>query len=263
MSSVGRVAAGAVAGLVGVLAVEIAVAATAEYLPTDPGFTVDAVATPPGERAGARAPLRLVMLGDSTVAGVGAPDAAGALPVLVAERVALALERPVHVTGYGRSGARTRDVGVHQVPLLTPAADVVVIVIGSNDVTHVTPFWVMEERTEAMLRAAHEQADAPVVLGGIPQFATTPALAQPLRALVGAYANPLRAAQTRAAADTAGASFVDIAAQASPRFLGKPESMSRDGFHPSPIGYGFWADALAPAVVDAVREQARGARADV
>ena len=23
---------------------------------------------------------------------------------------------------------------------------------------------------------------------------------------------------------------------------------SVDGFHPSPIGYGFWADALAPAV---------------
>jgi lysophospholipase L1-like esterase len=41
---------------------------------------------------------------------------------------------------------------------------------------------------------------------------------------------------------------VDLAAEASPRFLDTPEATSSDGFHPSPIGYGFWADALAPAV---------------
>jgi lysophospholipase L1-like esterase len=28
-----------------------------------------------------------------------------------------------------------------------------------------------------------------------------------------------------------------------------PEATSSDGFHPSPIGYGFWADAIAPAIV--------------
>ncbi|MBA3586444.1 MAG: SGNH/GDSL hydrolase family protein, partial [Chloroflexi bacterium] len=37
----------------------------------------------------------------------------------------------------------------------------------------------------------------------------------------------------------------------SPRFEGRPEATSSDGFHPSPIGYGFWADAIAPAVVAA------------
>ncbi|MDP8969765.1 MAG: SGNH/GDSL hydrolase family protein, partial [Actinomycetota bacterium] len=82
-------------------------------------------------------------------------------------------------------------------------------------------------------------------------FKTVPALDQPLRALVGAYAGLLRERQ-RAAAGAGGAVFVDIAALASPRFLDRPESMSPDGFHPSAVGYGFWADALAPAVAAAV-----------
>lgn len=35
-------------------------------------------------------------------------------------------------------------------------------------------------------------------------------------------------------------------------FFGVPNAMSCDGFHPGPIGYGFWADALAADVAAAV-----------
>lgn len=48
--------------------------------------------------------------------------------------------------------------------------------------------------------------------------------------------------------------FVDLAAEASPRFAGVPEATSSDGFHPSPIGYGFWADAIALTVVNALSD---------
>ena len=56
--------------------------------------------------------LELAVLGDSTVAGVGSPTEAETLAVLVAQRVADALGRPVHVVGHGVSGARTATVGV-------------------------------------------------------------------------------------------------------------------------------------------------------
>ena len=241
-------AVGVLLALVAVLAVEVYAAATAEYLPSDPGYVVEATT-----RAGAGPPLHLVVLGDSTVAGVGSTSEDESLAVLVAERVAARLGRAVHVVGLGVSGARTATVLSEQIPLLRQAdPDVVLIVIGSNDVTHVTPAWRLDDQTKAMVAAAREAADAPVVVGGIPQFRTVPALRQPLRWIAGRYANVLREVQRAAVAD-AGARFVDIAALASPRFLGKPESMSRDGFHPSPIGYGFWADALAPAVAEALR----------
>jgi lysophospholipase L1-like esterase len=247
--TVAKVALAAPALLVVVLGVEIAIAANREYLPNDPGYRIDATATPEDVAPDAE-PIRLAVLGDSTVAGVGSPTAAQALPTLIAERVADATGRPVEVMAYGVSGARTESVRTQQLPLLDPTGlDAVVIVIGSNDVTHATPWYRFDDQTVALLRAAHERTGAPVVLGGIPQFRTVPALAQPLRALVGLYAVPLRGAQRRAAARVDSATFVDIAALASPRFVGRPASMSADGFHPAPLGYGFWADAIAPAVV--------------
>lgn len=229
-----------------VLGAEIGFTLSREYLPGDPGFLVDERV--PG---GSEPALELVVLGDSTVAGVGSPTVAESLPVLLAQRVAERLGRDVHVVGYGRAGARTEDVRTEQVPrLLDAGVDVVVIIAGANDTTHATRSRLLREQTAALLREAADRTGAPVVLGGIPRFRAVPALAEPLRTLVDVAANPRRAAQRAAAAETGGL-FVDLAAEASPRFLGLPESMSSDGFHPSPLGYGFWADALAPVVADA------------
>lgn len=197
--------------------------------------------------------LRLVVLGDSLAAGVGAPTVDGALPTLIAERVAPALGRPVAVLGHGVSGARTDEVRTAQVPMLgDEPADVVVIVIGSNDVTHLTPPWTLRRQTAELLAEARAAADgAPIVLAGIPLFGGADRLPLPLRWVVMAYAKPLRATQREAALDADGVRYVNIARDASPRFRGVPDAMSADGYHPSPVGYGFWADAIAPAVVDA------------
>lgn len=218
-----------------------------EYLPSDPGYLVEAT-------VGAGGPVaEMVVLGDSTVAGVGSPTVADSLAVLLAERVADRIGRQVHVVGYGVSGARTATVLSEQVPRLVDArADVVVLVVGANDVTHGSSPGALRERTVALLRATHERSGAPVVLGGIPRFRAVPALAEPLRSVVDSWASPLRRAQQDAAGDVEGVRFVNLGAEASPRFIGVPESMSSDGFHPSPVGYGFWADALAPAVATAL-----------
>lgn len=223
-------------------------ALVAEYLPA-PGYRVEATV---GEGSGT---VRLAVLGDSTVAGIGAAVAQESLPVLVAERVAARLGRPVHVVGHGVSGARTRDIAQQAGRLLGHEVDVVLAVIGSNDVTHATPVWTLRKGTAAMLDHMRQVAPrAGVVLGGVPEMGTVPALDWPLRWVAGRYAVLLREHQ-RAAAAAAGVPFVDIAADASPRFIGRPESMSADGFHPSAVGYGLWADALAPAVADAVDQR--------
>ncbi|MGH8884088.1 MAG: SGNH/GDSL hydrolase family protein [Egibacteraceae bacterium] len=233
-----------------VLSVEAYLAMTATYLQDDPALLAQATVGPPSATG---QPLELVVLGDSTAAGIGSPTAAQSLAVLVADRVAHRVRRPVHVVSKGVAGARTATVLGRQVPLLEAAKpDVVLIVVGSNDVTHVTAPWTMRRQTAALVEAARNVGHAPVVIGGIPQFRTVPAFSQPLRWVTGRYASVLREAQRAAAAETR-AAYVDIAALASPRFLGRPESMSSDGFHPSSVGYGFWADALAPAVADAVR----------
>lgn len=231
------------------LGTQIYLTTRAERPDLDPAYEVEATVGAGDD------PLRLTVLGDSTAAGVGSPTREGALPVLIAERVAAMLQRPVHVIGHGASGARTADTRAEQVPLLEAGdPDAVVIAVGSNDVTHITPPWVLRRQTRELLAAARAAAGAPVVLAGIPLFEGASALPQPLRSVVVAYSGPLRDAQREAARAVEGARLVEIAREASPRFRGVPEAMSPDGYHPSPVGYGFWADAIAPEVVAAVRE---------
>jgi lysophospholipase L1-like esterase len=219
-------------------------------------FTIDRTI---GPDLGSADPFELRVLGDSTAAGVGTTAVADALPVLVAERVAERIGRQVHVVGHGVSGARTADVRGEQLARLDDDTDAVVIVVGSNDVVHLTPTPRLQDQTRDLLEAA-QGTGAPVVLGGIPRFAGVGALARPLRDVTDRFAGIQREAQRRAAAQVEGAVFVDIAALASPRFAGRPEAFSSDAFHPSAVGYGFWADALAPAVVSATKAQGEGER---
>lgn len=232
------------------LAIEAFMTARREYF-TTPDYKVEATV---GESSAGGEPLEMVMLGDSTVAGLGAETVEDSLAIQTAQRVADRLDRRVHVNGLGVSGAVTADVRDEQIPRIERRVDVIVIVIGSNDVTHFTPPWRFDDLTRTMLeRALEHSPDAAVVLGGIPLFGEATALDQPLRAVVDGYAAVLRGVQRRTATSVDGVTFVNIATEASPRFVGVEDAMSRDGFHPAATGYGFWADALAPAIAEALQ----------
>ena len=237
-------------GLGALVGVELIMLSRREYLPGDPGYRVSA-RVDPGSGATDAAPLRLAVLGDSTVAGVGSPTEAESLPVLIAQRVAEQAGRSVEVTGFGVSGARTESLAAEQLPLEPGAFDAVVLVIGSNDATHATPWPSLRRQTVEMLERA-TAGGAPVILAGTPRFSGTQIIPEPLRTMVDLYSGVLRGEQRAAVAQRPGARFVDLASEASPRFAGRPDATSSDGFHPSPIGYGFWADAIAPAVVEAL-----------
>lgn len=232
---------------IGLIGVELVLLSRREFLPMDPGYRVDARI--PGPTGASDDPIRLAVLGDSTVAGVGSPSEGESLAVLIGERVSAGLGRPVHVIGYGVSGARTANVLMEQLPRLTADVDAIVLVVGANDATHATPWRRLRHDTGELLRRASERAGV-VVLAGTPRFHANEIIPEPLRTMVDRYSGVLRGEQRAAVEAVAAARFVDLAAEASPRFLGRPEATSPDGFHPSPVGYGFWADALAPPVVE-------------
>ncbi len=239
---------GAVIGAgIALVATELALISRREFLPMDPGYRVRSRVEPSGGGTDSDI-VRLAVLGDSTVAGVGAPTEGESLPVLVAQRVADATGRTVAVVGHGISGARTASTLRDQLTLLAADLDAVVVVVGANDATHATPPWRFRRDTERLLRGARDRAPV-VVLGGTPRFHRNQIIPEPLRTLLDRYSSLLRLQQVAAVDTVPGARFVDIAREASPRFADVPGATSPDGFHPSPIGYGFWADAIAPAVV--------------
>jgi lysophospholipase L1-like esterase len=234
-----------VGGIAGLIGTELVLLSRREFLPLDPGYAVDElIPSPTGDES---APIRLAVLGDSTVAGVGSPKAAESLPALIAQRVAGATGRAVRVTGHGVSGARTATAA-EQLARIGGNVDAMVVIVGANDATHATPWPRFRRDLEALLAAAAARAPV-IVLAGTPRFHRNPVIPEPLRTFVDRYSGLLRGQQRAAARAADGVRFVDLAADASPRFLGVPEATSVDGFHPSPIGYGFWADALAPSVV--------------
>ena len=197
------------------------------------------------------------MFGDSSVAGVGVHDIEEALPVQLAQRVSDMSGRPVHVVGYGVSGATTRDVLVHQVQRAGQGHDVSVLVVGTNDVTHLTPLAALA-RTTSELFSALTGEGAPAVVSSLPEIRAMRVLPNPLRAAAWAYARLVRRVQLRAAERNDLVHLVDVCRAVGREFIGGGPYMSSDLFHPSAAGYGRIADTLAPAVVTALRTHQTG-----
>lgn len=206
--------------------------------------------TRPTDRSAA--PVELVALGDSGMAGVGVGEPGETLPALLAGRIADGLLRPVHVVGLGRSGARTADVRTEQVPRIGRPVDACVVMVGTNDVIH-PPSWLRLKRDTNDLLGALGALGAPVVFSSLPEFRAMGAVPSVLRPWVMAGAAGARAAQWRAMRDRDDVVYVDVRRAAGGRFVREPALMSADAFHPSAAGYALIADVLAPALVERLK----------
>lgn len=209
---------------------------------------VDVTVAPTRRSSGGLLPVELAAFGDSAMAGVGVEHAADSLPVQLAQRVADGLARRVHVVGYGRSGARTADVLAAQVPLARGGPDVSVLLVGTNDVTHVTPLRRLARESDALFDALLKLG-GPVVMSGLPEFRALRAVPHPLREAAIAYGAVVRGVQRRRALVRTGVHLVDVRGAVGAEFVREPATMSVDSFHPSAAGYARIADAMAPTVI--------------
>ncbi|MEN9620489.1 MAG: hypothetical protein RL499_682, partial [Actinomycetota bacterium] len=88
----------------------------------------------PGDAGGASRPLNLLVIGDSTAAGVGVDHADLGLGGRLAEALAARTGRPVHWRAAGRNGATASDlVRQYLTPALHGPTDLVFLTIGAND----------------------------------------------------------------------------------------------------------------------------------
>lgn len=245
----------------GIVAVQFMRLRRMEFLPMHPGFYVNHTVTPAGGAADGRR-LRLVVLGDSTTAGVGVERAEDALPYRLAQRLADRERRPVHVVSYGWAGARVADLPATQLPRaleplrageqepFLPGADVVALAIGSNDATHHTKPTSYRADLRRSLEIVRESAPrARVVLAGIPAFRGALRAIEPLIWLADTYGRLLRRI-SRAEAARAGVAYADLARHVPARIDRTTEFLSSDRFHPSAVGYAIWADVIFEALVD-------------
>lgn len=207
-------------------------------------------------------PVRLLVLGDSTAAGMGADHRYQTIGAILSGGLAAIMGRPVELTNEAVVGAESSDLSAQLARALArmDQPDVAVILIGANDVTHRIDrsFAVNHlQRTVRYLRTL----GVPVVVGTCPDLGTVEPVPFPLNRLLRQWSRDLAAAQTVAAVE-AGARTVSLGNLLGAEFEASPSVMfSQDRFHPSAAGYARVASALLPTVaagVDAWPENALG-----
>lgn len=268
----GRLLGGAVIGLGAVIGWQAARLRRHELLPGHPGFYINVLKAPPGRAvADAGPPLRMLVFGDSTTAGVGVDDVDDALPSRLAELVAADRDRAVAVLNYGRAGARAADVVGEQVPRARrplrphlpgdrpplPDADLVAVSVGANDIIHHTSpsgFRASMRTLLAMIRETAPRAE--IVVVGIPRFRGALPQYEPLILLGDLFGSILRRVQ-RDEARSAGTVYADLAREVMGRLDRRTAALAADSFHPGPEIYRVWAVVIAEALAAARRDPTR------
>lgn len=203
------------------------------------------------------APIELLVLGDSIAAGLGAERRKDTLGARLARALARRRQRPVRLHTAAVVGSESAALAAQLDALPEDYhADVAVIVVGGNDVTHRIPI----SRSTAALEDAIERLrddGTEVVVGTCPDLGALRPVPQPLRSLGSRLSRQLAQAQTRAAT-AAGAWAVSLRHVVGPFFISNPDEMfSLDRFHPSAVGYRRTADALLPSVLAALGDDIR------
>ena len=195
-------------------------------------------------------PLRVLLLGESTVAGVGVACQSQALVGQLAQALAAQQCRPVAWQACGENGITASQASARLLPqALAAPVDLALLVFGVNDSTHLSSLRAWRQALRHMAQSFQAQG-VQVAFTAVPPLQHFSALPWLLRQLFG-----LRAAildlQLRRLAGQLGASHCPVKLQFVADYL------AVDGYHPSARGYQVWAAGLAPQLL--TRPPARAA----
>lgn len=192
--------------------------------------------------------IRIALLGDSSAAGYGVATVEQTPAARLAAGVSQLSGRRVFIRELCRVGARSWELPGQVERTMPMRADVAVILIGANDVTHgVPPSQSVRHLGEAVktLRDARVQ----VVVGTCPDLGTVGPIGQPLKQLARMWSRRLAAAQTIATVERGGRT-VSLSSILGPEFDSEPGVyFGPDRFHPSAEGYASLAQVLVPSVL--------------
>lgn len=189
-------------------------------------------------------PIRLLALGDSIIAGVGAGQLQQALVGQTAQALSDRMQQSVDWVACGRSGyaaAAIRNKLLPKAP--SQPFDVVLVSTGVNDVLSGCSGRQWKAELHALHAAIQQHSpQALTVFCGVPPMGQFPRVPQPLRALFGAraaYFNRLLAQQV---------SQWPTAEQVNIKRSLSADLFADDGFHPSEAGYARYGARVAEAM---------------
>lgn len=197
-----------------------------------------------GERSGSCGQgqsIRLLIVGDSAAAGVGATHQQQALSGYLVK----ALEDCYQIDWQllAKSGHTTLDS--HKMIASQPQQkfDVIVTSLGVNDVTGTLPpaKWLAQQ--QALIALLRDQFNCQqILITQVPPMDQFPALPQPLRGYLGGRAKQFNRHLAAWIDTQSDCQLIDINGELT------GEHMAADGFHPGPVIYQHWAETLAEII---------------
>jgi lysophospholipase L1-like esterase len=127
--------------------------------------------------------------------------------------------------------------------LTNEAAGLIVVALGTNDSTIVSPEWSVVERSYSNLLDLLAQHTPNIVLAGIPPFEMNGALA---KGFINQASGDRNDAGIRTIAETRKLSFIDL------RHDIHGEGLTRDGIHLNAAGYAQWRDDIVSHIMSSI-----------
>lgn len=185
-------------------------------------------------------PASLFVIGESTVAGLGARSHEYALAGQFAKQLHHRIERPVEWSVVGKSGVTARRTIRELLPQMPEREfDYILIGLGGNDVLKLSsPKRWRSDMTELLGKLRRSSPKASIFLANCPMIKLSPALPEPIRTILWELSK-LHDVNIR---DLTG-SMERVFYYPQPREL-VIEGFFADGIHPSEKGYSDWAAAM-------------------
>lgn len=188
--------------------------------------------------------VRLLVVGDSTAAGVGVTSMRDALPPQLSAILAVRRGCTVAWTVSARTGATASVTAEELVPAAPIEQDIAVVLVGVNDVLKMTPRQTWRASMNRLVDALekHLRPGGQIVLSGLPNLWQFRAFPQPLRAVLAWHGRALDREVRQIAKRRQGVSHVAMPPAS------WPEQFAEDGFHPNAAAYRALAAHFAAAL---------------
>ncbi len=187
-------------------------------------------------------PLRVTLIGESTVVGVGVATLEDSLAAQLAHALSGCLGRPVLWRVCGENGIDVRTAAERLLPqALAEPMDLALLVFGVNDTTGLSSRRRWQLGLEQLITGL-QAGGARVALSDVPPLQHFAALPWLLRTQLGWRTSLLNGWSSRLARR--------LAVRQSPLMKGfSGEFLAEDGYHPSALGYRAWAETLAAQLI--------------
>lgn len=185
--------------------------------------------------------LRLLLLGDSSAAGIGADEPEQTLLAQLLKN--LNIEYQVEYQMLAKTGRKTAEMLAVLAKEPNNEKDVVITALGVNDVTSQVPLKTWIGQQQDLIQAIKKKYQPKqIIMTGLPPMRDFPALSWPLNAFLGSTADEFDAALLKLCNTDTVVHFHSI------RNYPATAQIASDGFHPGPSVYQIWAANLAAQI---------------